>query len=302
MDEGPGGARTLFVVALVAAAVGALGAGLWVSLRGIGSTGGGPIATLRTADFHALAWSLRDPDTVYFGHHDGVMKSTDAGVTWSATIAQRNFDAMGLAVDLADPQRLLMAGHDVFFASVDGGATWQPLRHNLPGTDMHGFAMSPSDANRLYAYVVGFGLWQSADGGLAWRPLSGQLPGDVYNLVAAGGEPEVLYAASMSRGVLRSDDSGRNWAETASRTGAQRVVAVAAQPEMPSTVYAATDGGLYKSSDGGSSWLKLPFPGLNAVALAISPVQPSRILAIAAREGQGLVYRSDDGGQTWGGG
>ncbi len=304
-SRAPGNGRTLLVVALVAAALGALGAGVWVAVAGGrdgDAGGGGPIATLRTADFHALAWSPGDLDTVYFGHHDGVMKSADAGRGWTPSVAQRNFDAMALAVSGVDPQRLLMAGHDVFFTSGDGGATWQPLRHGMPGTDIHGFAMSPSDAQRLYAYVVGFGLWNSVDGGSTWRPLSGQLPGDVHGLVAAGGEAEILYAASMSRGVLRSSDGGRSWAETGSGTGPQRAVAVAAQPGDPQTVYAGTDGGLYKSVDGGSSWRKLPFPGPNAVALAISPLQPNRILAIAAREGQGLVYRSDDGGQTWPGG
>ncbi|MBI2911509.1 MAG: hypothetical protein HYY05_05150, partial [Chloroflexi bacterium] len=198
-------------MALVAAALGALSAGAWVMLTRMGGAGGGgPIATLRTADFHALAWSPGDPDTVYFGHHDGVMSSGDGGVTWNPSVAQRNFDAMGLAVSGPDGRQIFMAGHDVFFSSGDGGATWQPVRHNMPGTDIHGFAMSPNDPSRLYAYVVGFGLWHSADRGSSWRPLSGQLPGDVLGLVAAGGEAEVLYAASMSRGVLRSDDSGRS--------------------------------------------------------------------------------------------
>src|SRR3989304_6530363 len=58
---------------------------------------------LRTADFHALAFSPNNPDVAFFGHHNGVMRSEDGGQTWSALVEQRNFDAMGLAVSPTDP-------------------------------------------------------------------------------------------------------------------------------------------------------------------------------------------------------
>ncbi len=262
---------------------------------------GGAISTLQTNDFHALAFSPADSNVVFFGHHNGVMRSDDGGRTWRALVERRGFDAMGLVVSRADPRRIYLAGHDVFQVSTDGGGAWGPVEHNLPGTDIHGFAMSPDDANRLAAFVVGHGLLGSADGGRTWERLPGRVPDDVMAVVSAGGSPETLYAGSMGAGLLKSADGGQSWAPAINGLGSRGVLALALHPTRRETIYAGTEGGLYRSADGASTWSRLPFPGANAVALAVSPADPNVVLAIAVKNRQGLVFRSDDGGTTWGG-
>lgn len=271
-----------------------------------GRTGGGapidgaPIATLRTADFHALAFSPSEPQVLFFGHHHGILRSDDGGRTWRPLVERRNFDAMGLAAAPGASPRLYLAGHDVFQVSTDGGSSWRPVAHDLPGTDIHGFAMSPDDPQRLYAFVVGHGVFVSADGGRAWERLDSGLPGDVTALAAAGGSPETLYAGGMRSGLLRSADGGRTWSPVRAGLGTRGVMALAVDPTTRQTVYAGVDGGLYKSTDGSTTWSRLSFPGDNVVALAVSPAQPSVIVALTVRDGQGLVFRSEDGGITWG--
>lgn len=260
------------------------------------ATATGPLSVLRTNDFHALAFSPGDASTVFFGHHNGIMRSVDAGRTWTPLVEQRGFDAMGLAVGTGST--LYLAGHDIFMMSPDGGATWQPVSHNLPGTDIHAFASSPIDPDRLFAFVVGYGVFTSADGGRTWLRLE-SAPADVMALAAGGGTPDVLYLASASAGVLRSNDGGRTWTPAAAIPTAQRVFALAVDPTTPQTVYAGTDAGVYKSTNGGRAWVKLPYPGKNAIALAISPVQPQRVMAISVNQHVGEVYRSDDAGQSW---
>ncbi|MBI3979697.1 MAG: hypothetical protein HY331_16065 [Chloroflexi bacterium] len=289
--------------ALLAGAIAVAG----LNLMG-GSTGQGDdaISVLRTDDFHALAFHPADPNVVFFGHHNGLMRSDDGGKSWRALVQRRNFDAMGLAISSTHPQQIYLAGHDVFQWSSDGGASWKPVAHNLSGTDIHGFAASPDDPNRLYAFVNGVGAFQSADTGMAWQRLGGQLPGDVMALAAAGGNPETLYAASMRSGVLRSADGGRSWSPATNGLDARPVLTLAVDPSARQTVYAGADGGLFKSTDGGSTWQRLPFPGDNAIAVAVSPARPSVLLAIAvkarsAADREGRVYRSEDGGLTWGG-
>jgi photosystem II stability/assembly factor-like uncharacterized protein len=161
--------------------------------------------------------------------------------------------------------------------------------------------MSPDDPNRLYAFVVGHGVFASADGGKTWQPVGGQVPGDMHALASAGGSRETLYAGSMRSGVLRSTDGGRSWAAANSGLVSRGVMALAVNPVDRRTIYASATGGLSKSTDGGATWSKLPFPEDSAVTLAISPSNPNVVLAIAVKGGQGLVYRSEDGGQTWGG-
>lgn len=266
-----------------------------------GREGAGGLATLTTGDFHALAFSPDDPDVVFFGHHNGVLRSADGGRTWSTLVERQGFDAMSLAASHVNPRQLYLAGHNVFQVSTNGGVSWQPVAHNLPGADIHGFAANPDDPNRLSALVVGHGTFASADGGRTWQRLPGQLPGDVMALASAGGDPETLYAGSMSTGVLRSADGGRSWVPATSGLRARNVQVLAVDPAARQTVYTGTDDGLYKSTDGGATWNRLPFPGDNGVALAVSPARPERVLAIAVNGNrQGRVYRSDDGGQSWG--
>lgn len=260
-------------------------------------SGGGALSTLQTADFHALAISPQDPNVVLFGHHNGLLRSLDGGRSWAPLVERRNFDAMGLAVSGANSRQVFLAGHDVFQASADGGATWQPVAHDLPGTDIHGFAMSPDDPARLFAFVVGHGVSRSADAGRTWQRVEGQTPADLAGLAAAGNE--TLYAASVQAGVLRSDDGGRSWTASGSTTrGAQ---ALAVDPAARQTVYAGLSSGLAKSTDGGATWSRVPsFPGGNVATLAISPSRPNVLLAISVKNHQqGLVFRSNDGGQTW---
>ncbi|MBI3969312.1 MAG: hypothetical protein HY329_27020 [Chloroflexi bacterium] len=281
----------LVIVAVVAA--------VWYLTPGTGSSAA--IGTLQTTDFHSLALSPTDPNVVFFGHHNGMLRSADGGRTWRPVLERPNFDAMGLAINRQDARQMYLAGHEVFQSSTDGGATWRPVEHNLPSTDIHGFALSPGDPSRLYAFVVGHGLFQSADSGRTWQGLSGRPPMDVMGLVAAGGNPETLYVSSMRAGVLRSTDGGQTWGSAMNGLDSRAVSALAVDPTSRQTLFAGGDGGLYRTADGGGTWTKLPFPGENAVALAVSPVSPNVLLAITAKDGKGLVYRSEDGGQSWGG-
>lgn len=296
--------RRISSLGLVVVGVGLAGVLALVLPRLLAQTGsGGPVlAVLETADFHALAFSPDNPNVVFFGHHNGVMRSDDGGRTWRSVVARPNFDAMALAVDRTNPRRVYLAGHNIFMVSSDGGATWEPVRHNLPDDDIHGFTLGAQDPNRVYAFVVGHGLFFSPDGGATWARLSTALPQDVMVLAAAGGEPEVLLAGSMGSGVLKSTDGGRTWQPSNDGLGSRRVMALAVNPADRQRVYAGTDDGLYRSDDGGETWRRLPFPGRNAAVVAVSPADPNLVLALeAAGPRQGRLYRSADGGLSWGG-
>lgn len=260
---------------------------------------GTPLATLSTSDFHTLAFHPQDPNIIFFGHHNGVLKSVDGGRTWLETSFRgRGWDAMGMAISPGEPQHIYVAGHDVFSQSRDGGQSWAPLRHNLPGTDIHGFAMDPDNPNKLYAFVVGYGVYGSDNAGSNWQLLSNRLPGDIMALAAAGGQ--TLYAGSMERGVLKSTDGGKTWVQANTGIEGRNAMTLAVDPKQPQTIYAGTEKGLFKSADAASSWQKLAFPGENAVAVAVAPSNPQVVIAIAVgNDRKGSVYRSEDGGHNW---
>lgn len=102
----------------------------------------------------------------------------------------------------------------------------------------------------------------------------------------------------MRSGILKSTDGGRTWNQVSGELSSLPVAALEVDPFSPQTVYAGVQGGLYKSTDGGASWEKLPYPGEKAVA--VSSARPDVVLAIEPTDRGGLVYRSEDGGKTWG--
>lgn len=272
----------------------ALGGG-WLYARNPAQSGNAqPLSRLSTSDFHSLAFSPTEPDTVFFGHHGGLLVSRDGGRTWQSTALQ-NADAMALAAPAANPQVMYAAGHDVFLKSTDGGQTWQSVNTNLPGTDMHGFAVDPQDANHVFAHVVGSGIFGSQDGGLTWTLLSPTVPDTTFNLTT-GETAQTLYAAAGQAGLWRSADGGRSWSTVAGVPGGG-AVALAYSPANK-RLYVTTLGngaGLYASDDGGTTWTPLGLKG-TLLALAVSPQDPKRLIAVSDR---GNIYASRDGGLTW---
>jgi photosystem II stability/assembly factor-like uncharacterized protein len=253
-----------------------------------------PISKLSTADFHSLAFSPTEPETVFFGHHGGLLVSQNGGEDWKPTTLN-NTDAMALAFPSSDPQIMYAAGHNVFFKSIDGGKSWESISTDLPGLDMHGFAVDPENANRVYAHVVGFGIFGSQDGGSTWTLLSDTPPPLTLN-IAAGENAKTLYAAAGQEGLWESQDVGQTWKPM--QTAPDRGAVALAYSSANGRFYVTTAGdlaGLYVSDDNGQSWKPL---GLNGIFLAVtvSPLDTDHILAV---NDQGEVFASRDGGLTW---
>ncbi len=267
-----------------------------------GTGASGELSQIKTNDFHSMAVSPADPNVILYGHHGGVLRSADGGRTWSKTnLTGETDDAMGMGISGAEPNVVYAAGHDTFFKSTDGGATWKALKPDLPGRDIHGMAVAPDTAGRLYANLVRYGFYRSDDGGETWtKAATGAYPADVIQASASSGD--VVYVASVQGGVLRSDDAGATFKGTGRLTGS--VLTVAASATDPNTVYAGTDGELFASTDGGTSWLARAVPGGGQVLVAaVNPADPLDITVVAVQgDGAGHVFRSRDGGGTWGAG
>lgn len=264
----------------------------WEVLVGVKAPVPVPITTFTTTDFHALAFDPRDPDIVYFGHHQGVMKSTDGGRTWQPMLRQG--DAMSL---VATGDALVMAGHGVFMRSTSAGAVWNFIATDLPDQDIHGFAISPADPRTYFAFVVSYGLFRSSDAGATWTLVSKDLPDTVLALKVIPTTPETLYAGTIDKGLLRSVDGGKTW-QSAPGYAPTMAMTLAQDPRDPRILFAGAESGLYRSNAAGSSWERIALNGKDLMTIGIGPARPERILVVDA---QGRVYRSDDSGATWSG-
>ncbi|MEO7118914.1 MAG: hypothetical protein ABIZ34_08080, partial [Candidatus Limnocylindrales bacterium] len=197
-------------------------------------------------------------------------------------------DAMSLAA--GDGTTMYIAGHDVFEVSRDGGRTWQAVASDLPGLDIHGFAQSPLDPERMWAYLAGGGVYESEDGGAQWTlRYSGHAP--FLNAVSADGAVELLALDPMA-GIAHSTDDGATWSLVASPPSTP-VVSLTSTIDGRIVILGARDG-IYRSDDGGRAWrqiLQVDLP------LAIAVSDGGLVVATVTRTG--AFFRSDDGGSSW---
>jgi photosystem II stability/assembly factor-like uncharacterized protein len=263
------------------------------------------IGPFRGGRTRAAAGVPDQPDVFYVGQVDGgVWKSTDYGRTWNPIFDGQNTQSIGaIAVAPSDSNVVYVASGeglhrpdlsvgDGIYRSADAGKIWTHLGLR-DGQQIPAIAVDPTNANRIFAAVLG-------------HP----------------------YGPNVERGIFRSEDGGKTWDKVLYKdenTGGSDVVI---DPKNPQVVYASlwnerlgpwedensyagTTGGLFKSTDGGTTWKPLTngLPkGLVQINVAISASDPQRLYAtLSTREegngyasGTGLgVYRSDDGGMNW---
>ncbi len=112
-----------------------------------------------------------------------------------------------------------------------------------------------------------------------------------------------LYADIRVGGIVRSADRGDTWEPVG--PGIHREAhQIAVCPAAPERLYANTADAVFVSPDRGASWTHC-VNGLGArygLALAVHDHDPDLLLASLSRgpqEGEGRLYRSVDGGQSW---
>jgi photosystem II stability/assembly factor-like uncharacterized protein len=202
-------------------------------------------------DFHALAVDPADPQKVMVGGHGGGAISDDGGKTWEQIGDLNGADPMGWVTDPDNPQKMYIGGHPGFFRSEDGGESWSIDNSGLPGTDMHGLGMDPSNPETLYGYIVGEGLYRSEDAGESWEPISEDIA-VMGPILVDPRNSDALYVAGMNGGFQRSTNGGKSWKGVGTIPGGMATW-VSQDRQNPDTFYAA-GGGIFKSTDGGESW------------------------------------------------
>ena len=277
-------APRLVIGAVALVAVGLFASVLFRSFDGVAS--GTAWARLGTQDVHALRFLPGSTDRLLFGHHGGLLETGDGGRTWKLGSARA--DAMSLSV--AGGDRLVIAGHLVFQESRDRGATWADIPADLPSLDIHAFAQSQLDPDRMWAYLASGGVYASVDGGIQWTEV---FPGDVIGLTAVVADGrDALYGIDPFAGLVRSADRGATWAP-AGRPPTSPVTSLAATADGRILVLGGPDG-LYRSDDGGATWRQV-LKSRTVLASAVS--EDGRTLAAVTQDT--VFYRSDDGGATW---
>ena len=261
-----------------------------------GWTGTGPEGTL----IYGFGVDPSNAAVVYSSTFAGMVRSTDAGQSWSPIATSLPLPIISFAVDPTAPSAFFVSGglsNQLF--RVTGGGTSVTELAPVPGAYAFRFLrFDPTPPGTLFA-AVGAAIFRSTGPFTTWVDSStGLLGGTVWDIAISPGSPSILYAATDT-GAYRSGDGGVSWVITPSSTlHATTAYAIATLPGMPNTVFAARwDGNVFRSSDGGTTWsLSLSSLYGSFHAFAVSPASPATIYAICGGDG---VYRSTNSGDLW---
>jgi photosystem II stability/assembly factor-like uncharacterized protein len=223
--------------------------------------------------------------------------------------------------------------------TTDYGRTWVPIFDDQPTGSIGDVAVAPSNPNIIYVgsgeglqrpdLSVGDGIYKSSDAGATWKHIGlteaqqiGGLAIDPVNenrvFVAALGHP---YGPNTQRGVFRTLDGGLSWEKVLYKDENTGAIQVTLDPNNPQIVFCAmwagrqgpwengawngAESGLFKSSDGGTTWKKITTglpataQGLGRIGFCIAKSDSKRMYATVDAGGEGGIYRSDDGGESW---
>lgn len=245
----------------------------------------------------ALAIHPDAPSVIYAGAATGgVFKSTDGGGEFYATVDDDySYPTGALSMDPNDPNTVWWGTGEAntsgdsypgngIHVTRDGGASWTHMGLEQ-SYHIARIAIDPTDSNRLFVAATG-----------------SHFPG--------AGE----------RGLYRTENGGEDWERVLFVDDTTACTDVEINPLHPDTMFAVFwersrtvtqrnilgDGtGLYRSIDGGDTWEMLdvgtPYTEFGRPLIAISPSQPSTIYfnATIGTHNTDLLYRSDDGGDTW---
>jgi len=150
---------------------------------------------------------------LYLGSFDqGLLKSTDGGVTWAASngtlqpLEPGQFAFQNVWIDPTMPNVLLANAIGNFIRSADAGTTWQTI---LPDTDVLSVTFDTANPGVVYASNNQGSVSKSVDHGQTFTPLTTPTP---FGVVSADpNRPGRLVALSLNA-IEESDDGGNTWA------------------------------------------------------------------------------------------
>jgi len=144
---------------------------------------------------HRIAMHPSRPDTLFMQKHWDVMRSDDAGATWTEVSGNLPSD-FGFPIDvhahepetiyvvpiLSDSYHYPPDGKLRVYRSRTGGNDWEPLTKGLPQKDCYvnilrdAMAVDRLDSCGIYFGTTGGQVYASADSGDSWSPIVHDLP------------------------------------------------------------------------------------------------------------------------------
>ncbi len=225
--------------------------------------------------------------------NQGVFKSIDGGLTWTAINSGIPSDSNGdtdvyrIWIEPQQPRVILAASTSGIVRSADGGATWTVVLT----TDVinNTLAFDPLNPGTVYVSEPTGPIVKSTDGGLTFTALP-SLPGGgpATALIVDPLHAGVLYA-SLPSSIFQSLDGGVTW--TAKAAG--YAFLLAADPNHPVLYADILNVGIVKSTDGFNSVSPVGPPNASLMQMLVAG---ENLLLVAAPSDDVFVLKLDPNG------
>lgn len=217
------------------------------------------------------------------------------------------------------------------------GTTFSPIFDEYDSYSIGCITMAPSNPNTIWvgtgennnqrSVAFGDGVYKSLDGGKSFKNMGLKTSEHIGKIIVHPTDENTIWVAAYGpvwskggeRGVYKSTDGGETWKQTLEISEHTGVAEIAIDPTNPTILYASAhqrrrrewtyigggpESGLYKSTDGGETWREinkgLPKGEMGRIGIAVSPVDPNYVYAIAEGRGdKGGFFRSTNKGESW---
>jgi photosystem II stability/assembly factor-like uncharacterized protein len=198
------------------------------------------------------------------GHDAVILKTTDAGETWTQVFSAPAEQRPLLDVNYLTSQRAIAVGaYAAYYETNDGGKSWNARK--ITEEDKHFNAILALGEGRLLILGEAGTILASDDNGLAWKAVASPYKGSLFGgLTARDG---AVVAFGMRGRIYRSTDKGHTWKQVDNPSLAT-LMGGEAMPDG-TLVIAGNAGTVLVSRDNGQSFQPLESGSTKAYAKAL---------------------------------
>jgi photosystem II stability/assembly factor-like uncharacterized protein len=260
------------------------------------------------------------PNVIWAGTDQGILRSDDAGRGWSRLDGPLSGRQIWRISFHPTEPNVVFAGTGTpaparIFRSDDDGATWRQLVVDIAAecaavgvpriTDI---AVDPLAPMNVWASIEVDGMRRSTDGGDTWQRIDGPIKNpDGHAATVTAGPPKSVFL-TVNNEIFYSRDDGATWQPVGVKehfpyTHIRDVVFDAVDP---CTAWAAigdatpgVTGVLMRTRDAGDTWQRVDMPVEPNSAMWVIRTQPDDPRRVLAASRYGYLYESDDRGDSF---